>query len=162
MMTSQLLKQLTLLHNERPYILHGLNVPKSPIQARSIFAFLYELVWKQVALPVQHKARGVDVSFHPYPIVPILNTTPSVAVIYDLLCHAEPSERSWSNRVMLASLRLCASRARFIVTISEFSKSQIVKFLRVPPEKVIVAYPGCDHILSEMANFRENPTDLLH
>ena len=106
-------------------------------------------------MPIEHKARDIDVSFHPYPIVPLFSVKPSVAVIYDVLCYAEPSERSWSNTIMLASLRLCAKRAKFIVTISEFSKSQIIKFLRVRPNKVIVAYPGCDHILSEMATFQE-------
>jgi glycosyltransferase involved in cell wall biosynthesis len=142
-----LVKNLVQYHAEYQYFLYGTNLPRRPEKGRPLFALLYESIWKQLFMPWYFRARDVRISFHTYPVVPILSSTPSIAIIYDMISHTEPSERSWSNRIMLASLRLCAKKSKYIITISHYSKSEIVRFLRVKPEKVIVAYPGIDHIL---------------
>ncbi len=83
-----------------------------------------------------------------YPMMPLAGICPSVVVIYDMLCHAERSERSLLNKGMLGMLNFVAHRSKRIVTISNFSRRQIIQFLKVRPEKVIVAYPGCDEVFS--------------
>jgi glycosyltransferase involved in cell wall biosynthesis len=152
-----LIKNLVQHHRENQYFLYGTKVPHRPEKGRPLFALLYEFIWKQLFMPWYFRARGVKISFHTYPVVPILSSTLCVAIIYDMISHTEPSERSWSNRIMLASLRLCAKKSKLVVTISHYSKSEIVRFLRVKPEKVIVAYPGIDHILE--ARFVQSQVD---
>jgi glycosyltransferase involved in cell wall biosynthesis len=154
-----LLRTLSNDFGRNQYIIFGDSSFKGCKARRTISAIMYELVWKQVFLPFDLRLKKVDVSLHTYPIVPVLSSTPAVSIIYDMQAHSEPSEKSWSNRIMLASLRICAKRSRIIITLSEFAKSEIVRFLRVKPERVIVAYPGCDH-LKEQDNSCKLPDGL--
>ncbi len=113
---------------------------------RRIEAVVYELLWKQIFLPVRLELDHVDVVVYTYPNVSVISPKPSVIMIYDMLCHDEPSEKSFLNVMALAMLKLAAVRSKAIVTISNFSKERIVKYLRVRPEKVMVAYPGCPDV----------------
>jgi glycosyltransferase involved in cell wall biosynthesis len=86
-----------------------------------------------------------DVGIFTYPILPLANKRPTLVVIYDMQFWTEESERSPANRLVLAMVKLMASKATRIITISQFSRAEIIKFLGVRPDKVVVAYPGCDY-----------------
>lgn len=109
--------------------------------------FVHELLWKQFILPFE-LMNDASVAIYTYPVVPFVSSKRSLVFIYDLQFWNEPSERSLSNRFALGWVRLAALRATKIVTISDFSKREIVRFLHVAPSKVVVAYPGYEHILT--------------
>jgi alpha-1,3-rhamnosyl/mannosyltransferase len=70
---------------------------------------------------------------------------PLAVTVYDLSFIRYPemhpaSRHAWLARGFHSTIR----RARQIITISEFSKNEIVELLGVDPEKISISYPGVD------------------
>jgi glycosyltransferase involved in cell wall biosynthesis len=71
-----------------------------------------------------------------------------VTMVYDTVYKAYPETMNEKTRHMLdISMKRSCRRADAIVTISEFSKSEIIKYLGVPSEKVVVMPCGVDFSL---------------
>lgn len=99
--------------------------------------------WQQVTLPSAAHADKLDVFFAPQYTSPVFMTVPTVVVIYDVSFAARPEWFRTREGIRLRTLaRLSASSARAVVTISEFSKREIVEHLRVDARDVHVIAPG--------------------
>lgn len=71
----------------------------------------------------------------------------SVITIYDMVCMRYPETMDDRNRRLLQThLRPSAQKADAIVTISEFSKSEIKELLGIPEERIFVAPCGTDTV----------------
>ena len=69
----------------------------------------------------------------------------NMITIYDLVCERFPETMQAKNRRLLQGhLRDSASRASAVLTISEFSKREIIDVLDVPEEKIFVGPCGVD------------------
>ena len=69
----------------------------------------------------------------------------SIITIYDMVCKRYPETMDNRNRKLLQRhLDASARNASAIVTISEFSKREIMEYLDVPEEKIFVANCGID------------------
>jgi glycosyltransferase involved in cell wall biosynthesis len=101
--------------------------------------------WEQIELP-QH-CRG-HVLFTLSGGAPVLHTR-NVVTIHDAAVIASPTGYSRAYRVWHGNLcRRMARNAEHIFTVSNFSKSEIVKWYRASPEKISVTYLGSDHFSS--------------
>ncbi len=99
--------------------------------------------WQQVTLPSATRGDSLDVFFAPQYTSPAFMTVPTVVVIYDVSFAAHPEWFRTREGIRLRTLaRLSASAARAVVTISEFSKREIVEHLRVDARDVHVIPPG--------------------
>jgi glycosyltransferase involved in cell wall biosynthesis len=99
--------------------------------------------WQQTSLASAARADALDVFFAPQYTAPLLVSTPTVVVIYDVSFAAHPEWFRTREGIRLRTLaRLSAAKARAVVTISEFSKREIQEQLRVPAEKLHVIPPG--------------------
>lgn len=99
--------------------------------------------WEQLTLPRLVRRAGADVLFAPAYTGPILSPAPMVLAIHDVSFAAHPewfSPREGFRRRVLT--RLAARRAARVLTISEFSKREIVRHLGISPGKIEVTYPG--------------------
>src|SRR5262249_50684842 len=99
--------------------------------------------WEQVQLPAAAARDHLDVWFSPAYSLPLRLKTPAVVAIHDLSFVAHPEWfrlREGARRRFL--VHQSARKARAIVTISEFSRGEIVERLGVAAEKVRVIYPG--------------------
>jgi glycosyltransferase involved in cell wall biosynthesis len=68
---------------------------------------------------------------------------PSVVTVHDVSYCAHPEWFSWREGTRRRVLtRLAAQRATTVVTVSNFSKEEIVRHLRVPPSRVRVIHSG--------------------
>jgi glycosyltransferase involved in cell wall biosynthesis len=99
-------------------------------------------VWEQAVLPV--RAARCALLYSPANLAPLASTR-SVLVIHDLaaLRHPEaysPAYRAY-QRLMLPAL---ARRARLLITVSDFSRRELVEFVGVPPERIEVIPGGVD------------------
>lgn len=102
-------------------------------------------VWEQRALPAAIAADRADVLFSPAYSTPLLTRVPRVVALHDLSFVARPDWFRWREGVRRRWLaRRSAAAARAVVTISEFSRREIVERLRMPAEKVHVIPPGVD------------------
>ncbi len=102
-------------------------------------------VWEQRALPAAVAHDRLDVFLSPGYTAPLIMRLPIVVAIHDVSFAAHPEwfgSREGIRRRVLT--RRAAARARAILTISAFSKSELIERLRVPPEKVHVIRPGID------------------
>ena len=99
--------------------------------------------WQQVTLPAAARRDRLDAFFAPQYTAPLLLNTPTVVVIYDVSFAARPEWFRTREGIRLRTLaRLSASRAREIITISEFSRREIAEHLGVQGRPIHVIPPG--------------------
>ena len=101
--------------------------------------------WQQVQLPKAAAADRLDVFFAPAYTLPLRLCVPTVVAIHDVSYLAHPEwfrRREGLRRRWLT--RASARRARTIVTISDFSKREILDRLRVRESRVHVIPIGID------------------
>ena len=99
--------------------------------------------WEQVQAPRAAASDHLDVWFAPAYTAPLRLASPFVVAIHDLSFVAHPEWfrlREGARRRWLTSQS--ASRAAAVVTISEFSKRELVDHLQVAPGRIHVIPPG--------------------
>lgn len=87
------------------------------------------------------------------PQQPLLYTRPAVTSILDLnLLRISQNddmgkiELRVKKAIFAGLLKIVAKRSKHILTISNYSKDDIVRFAHVPPQKITVAYPAADSL----------------
>lgn len=106
----------------------------------------YKLIWPFLPLPYCWFFRDncQITQFFNFVIPPGVKGK-KVTIVHDMAHLACRKTVRLKNRIWLElTLRQSCRRADIVLTVSEFSKSEIVKHLRVPEEKVKVMYPGVD------------------
>jgi glycosyltransferase involved in cell wall biosynthesis len=100
-------------------------------------------LWEQIALPRLVSSARADVLFAPAYTGPIMSGVPIVVTIHDVsfCAHPEwfPGREGWRRRVLT---RLTARKAAKVITVSDFSRQEIIRHLRVPQSAVEVIYSG--------------------
>jgi glycosyltransferase involved in cell wall biosynthesis len=99
--------------------------------------------WEQTRLPGALSRSGVDVLFAAGYTAPIRRACPFVVAMYDVSFFAHPEwfrVREGARRRWLS--RLAAKRASSVITISEFSAGEIVRWIGIPRDRVRIAAPG--------------------
>ena len=108
------------------------------------------IAWEQIYLPIVANRLSLDVIHSPSYTWPIFSGVPGVVTICDMLYKVfpesigEPKLTFWRLLVPWS-----AHRCKKVLTISEYSKGDIVKYLRIPPHKVTVTPLALDRQLSE-------------
>jgi len=99
--------------------------------------------WEQIVLPKVVARDHVELLFAPAYTAPLVSDVPTVVAIHDLSFAARPEwftmregmRRRWVTR-------RAAQRARAIITISEFSRRELVERFGVPESHIHVIPPG--------------------
>jgi glycosyltransferase involved in cell wall biosynthesis len=100
-------------------------------------------LWEQRALPRLAAETKVDVLFSPAYTAPLRLACPNVLAVHDLSYFAHPEWFSWREGLRRRWLtRASARRARAVVTISEFSSSEIQRWTGVPADRIHVVRLG--------------------
>jgi glycosyltransferase involved in cell wall biosynthesis len=124
--------------------------PYKNISIRQVGYFKGNL-WEQVELPFYSRGQFL---FNPGNIGPLLKMNQAVT-IHDTSVFAVPYSYSAS---FLFKYRLVytvlAKTARLVITVSNFSKNELIKYCRIPSQKLVVIPEGSDHILSIEADRR--------
>ena len=137
---------------EKPGFLSSLQALRTPFTGRS--ENLDKLWFEQVAFPRACRSASVDLAHVPYSASPLRPTVPTVVTVHDLIPLLLPAYRGsilvWLYTHLVAA---AARHADLIITDSLSSKSDIVRHLRVPAERVHVIYlaadPACRPISDE-------------
>jgi glycosyltransferase involved in cell wall biosynthesis len=110
--------------------------------------------WEQVLLPFQTRKHHLNLLHSLGYVQPLKLSCKSVVTIHDLNFYnikMSPFRRA----VLQYFVSRSAMSADHIITVSEFSKKQIVEFLGVPPEKVTVTYNAVKEKLSNAVKLEE-------
>jgi glycosyltransferase involved in cell wall biosynthesis len=99
--------------------------------------------WEQTTLPGAARQAGVDVFFAAGYTAPLRMACPTVLAVYDVSFFAHPEWFGWREGLRRRWLtRQSAQRADSVITISEFSAGEIVRYLGVPRTHLHLAPPG--------------------
>ncbi len=103
-----------------------------------------QFLWKTFNWPPFNMFAGkADVYHFPNFILPPLNTGKTVATIHDVAFKRHPQYVEDRNRRYLDSrIQNTASRADAIITVSEFSASEITELLGIEPDRIFPVHNG--------------------
>ena len=146
---------------DRPYDASFVFAPNiKPIIAppRARHPLLY-FIWFELILPHVLKMIGADVFLSPDGYLSLRSKMRQVAVMHDLNFEHYPkdlprSER-WYYRTFFPKY---AEKANRIATVSEFSKSDIIKHYHIDDEKIDVVYNGVNEIFQPVPESEKQQT----
>ena len=96
-----------------------------------------QLLWEQTVLPLAARRDRVDLLFSPGYTLPALFGGPAAVTIHDVSYEAHPEWSRMAQRWRLRTFsRLAARRARAVLTDSQFSRQELLKYYRLPASKV--------------------------
>lgn len=118
---------------------------------------LSSLAYEQIWLANAMNKEKLDMIHFPYYLEPLLTRFPFILTVHDLDTFV-PSGRHSSMTCGYHNflLRILTRRAAIILTISEFTKREILKYLSVPDEKIMVVHDGLHHHFRESERFSSN------
>lgn len=86
----------------------------------------------------------LDVFHAPACTIPLTYTKNSVVTIHDMAIYYRPDwfpKQIFATRVVVPQ---SIKKARKIIAVSDYTKQDVIKFMKVPEEKVVVVYNGVD------------------
>ncbi len=96
---------------------------------------------EQFELPLKVKQAGVDALWSPGYTAPAVVHCPQAVTILDMQYKRYPEDLTWLAIITTdLLLKIAGFRAQRFLTISEFSKSEIIHFINIPKEKIDVTY----------------------
>jgi glycosyltransferase involved in cell wall biosynthesis len=135
--------------------LHLHTLPNLRVEYRHAPRF-HGTLWEQFSLPLL--TSDANVLFAPGYTAPLAGQVPIVLTIHDVSFAAHPEWFAWREGLRRRLLtKASAHRAARILTVSGFSKREIVKRLRVYPDKVEVIYSGVHQVIPSAARTKEQP-----
>jgi glycosyltransferase involved in cell wall biosynthesis len=143
--TRQLLTHMLALSGEYDFLLMA-NRPEAvqdlapSARARPMIqAVPSRMFWMQGVLPGQLRAARPDLCHYPNSIAPLRSPCRYVVTIHDMTLSLLPHYHPWRKRLIVRPLiPPIARRAARIITVSEHARADIVRLLRVAPERVVV------------------------
>ena len=121
-------------------------------------------VWEQLVLPRMVRKAHANVLFAPGYTAPLTSPVPVVLTVHDVSFCAHPEWFSWREGLRRQLLtRRSAHRAARVLTVSQFSRDEIVRHLVVEPAHVQVVYSGPSEIAtSSSAALRSSDPLILY
>jgi len=99
--------------------------------------------WEQRVLPRALATIDPDALFAPAYTAPLRSSPPVVVVVHDVSFFAHPEWFRWREGLRRRFVtRQTARRARKVITVSEFSRSEIERYLGVPGSRIDLAPAG--------------------
>lgn len=115
-------------------------------------AFLW-YIWFELRLPRIFKKFNIDIFISPDGYLSLKSDVPSLAVIHDInFVHRPDDITFWANWYYNKFFPKFAKKAAQIVTVSNYSKNDIVDSFNIPAEKINVAYNGVNPIFEPVNN----------
>ncbi len=103
--------------------------------------------YEQFILPFKLKKKK-SLFFSPSNILPIPLRIPSVVTIFDLhwynLKNLFPKEEKYKLSYIKTFIKSSARKARKIITLSKFTRNDLISTLEIPKEKIVIIPPGVD------------------
>lgn len=155
----QLLSHIYQLDSKNEYLIYLPNLPLSDMpKERKNWHYIIGRqmsLWTITQLPLLIKNSSPDIFFSPTHYLPWFVSIPKIMSIMDLSYLHFPGMFRKKDYIQLKYLGFISiKRARKILTISEFTKRELIKFYNYAPEDIVVTYPGLSKF--NQNNFDEN------
>lgn len=109
---------------------------------------------EQFELPRILSRHKVDLLHSPHFLLPLVRPCPAVATIHDVIYMACPEDLpSLAGRLYYRlMMNACSRMATRVITDSEHSKNEIIRYLHADPSKIEVVYPAVDSFFESQAD----------
>ncbi len=116
-----------------------------PIDRAEIRVIPFPRLWTHVRLAVELARHPVALLFIPAHVLPLWCPVPAVVTVHDLGYRYEPQAHPLPQRLYLElGTWWSVRRARRIIAISQTTANDLIRFYRVPPERIAVIPHGVD------------------
>ena len=126
---------------------------QGPLRATIAVERGHGTMWEQRALARLARRARADVLFCPGysgPVWPVASAPPTVVAVHDVSFAAHPEWFRWREGLRRRLItRASARRAARVLTLTEFSKREIVEHLGIPPDRIEVVHPGVSSIVAD-------------
>ncbi len=113
-------------------------------------------LWTQVRLARELRENPPDLFFTPAHVIPFTYRGRSVVTLHDLGFHHFPNAHTRGQLAYLKlSTRLNGRAAERVIVDSQATRTDLIRFHAVDPEKVDVVYPGIDPDLAQVTDRQE-------
>jgi glycosyltransferase involved in cell wall biosynthesis len=103
------------------------------------------ILWEQLVLPLEAARCRLDVLFNPGFTAPVLAPCPLVTVFHDMQHKRHPEHFRWFDLPFWrALLWASAHRSRRLVAPSQATRADLLRFYRIPPQRVTVVPHGVE------------------
>jgi glycosyltransferase involved in cell wall biosynthesis len=101
------------------------------------------LIWEQVQFPKLIRESGVELLHSTHYTRPTRLPCKSVVTFHDMTFFLYPELHTWARRLYFPRMmRLSASRADKLITVSDSTRNDLVRVLRIDPKKVTTTHLG--------------------
>lgn len=137
-----------------PHADHVVHVPNAQKLCTDL---KYYSVREQFGLPQILSRHKIDLLHSPHFLLPLVRPCPTVATIHDVIYMACPEDLpSFTGRLYYRlMMNACSRMATRVVTDSEHSKAEIIRYLHADREKIEVVYPAVDPFFATAADSAE-------
>lgn len=110
---------------------------------------------EQIMMPIAVWRNEIDLMHFPHFNIPIFCPTKFVVTIHDLILLQFPTPRATTLGPLLYKIKylgyrlvigLGLRRAVKILTVSECTKKELVRFFKISPEKIVITHEACDGV----------------
>ena len=114
----------------------------------------YYSLAEQVELPRLLRKYRIDLLHAPHFLLPLMRPCPAIVTLHDVIYLACKDDLpSHLGRLYYrAMISMAARSADRVITVSEFSKSDIVRHLNIAPGKIEVIHSGTSHVFQPVAD----------
>ncbi len=165
----ELVKRITVNHPEQAFVLFF----DRPVDSKFVFSsnvktvvlfpptrhpFLW-ILWFEWSLKRALKKHQIDLLWSPDGFCSLSSSVPQIATIHDLNFEHYPKDLPWLvSSYFRTFFPKFARKAKHILTVSNFSKKDIVDTYGIPNNKISVVYNGISDEFSELSTDEINET----
>ena len=115
---------------------HQVRVVEKPYRSKSI----QKAHWEHVLVPKEMERAGVNIAHFPYPSNPWRKLPmPTIVTVHDVIpWRLKEYRKRLRTKIYHLNARLALKKADHIITVSEFSKSEIIKYLKIKEKNISV------------------------
>jgi glycosyltransferase involved in cell wall biosynthesis len=108
---------------------------------------IQRIVWEQGIAPWRITRRKYDVLLCPVNVMPLMTRCPTVVTIHDLAFMRFRLHRRLRRFYLDQMTRRSAHRAAHVITVSEFTRQEVLELLKLPEASVTAVHNGIDAML---------------
>jgi len=115
--------------------------------------------WSQIRLSWEFLFNKPDVFLAPGQLVPLISPKKTISIVHDSAFRALPNLYWWASRWYLHLMnKLICKKSSLIITPSQFSKDELLKYYNFPAEKIKVVAWGYEKNIfnSKVAQFSQD------
>jgi len=140
---SNLVENLKKIDDKNEYVL-------AKPDSETDFSTPQRFIWDQFTFPKIARGRSVDLIHQPCFSAPLMFRGPVVVTIHDIISILFPQNIPFASRMFYSKwMPFSYAKAKKIISISESTKRDIVRVLKISPDKITVIHNGFDAKLQQ-------------